>query len=146
VDRLAGFKRGLGRSFRARRVETGDFTKQSGEAATTRLLARHPDIDGLFAASDLMALGALTALRRAGRRVPDDVALVGYDDNEFATTSEPPLTTILQDPILQGRMMVRLYLAHYRPDLPMAPEPGIPDVTDTHHVILPVELVVRESA
>lgn len=146
VDRLAGFKRGLGRAFRASRVETGDFTQQGGEAAMTRLLERVPNLDGLFAASDLMALGALAALRRAGRRVPDDVAVVGYDDNEFALTSDPPLTTVRQDPILQGRMMVRLYLAHYRPDLAVEPEDGIPEVRGGHHLILPVTLVARESA
>ena len=146
IDRLAGFKQGLGRSFRARRVECGDFTQRGGEAATTRLLERVPDLDGLFAASDLMALGAMAALRRAGRRVPEDVAVVGFDDNEFALTADPPLTTIRQDPVLQGREMVRLYLALHRPDIELASEDGVPDVTGLDHLILPVRLVVRESA
>jgi DNA-binding LacI/PurR family transcriptional regulator len=146
VDRLAGFTKALGASFRQELVESGDFTQLGGEVATARLLERVPDLDGLFAASDLMALGALAALRRAGRRVPEDVALVGFDDNEFATTADPPLTTIRQDPMIMGRAMVRLYLARHRPDIEVAPEEGIPDVTGVDHLVLPVSLVVRESA
>jgi DNA-binding LacI/PurR family transcriptional regulator len=111
-----------------------------------RLLELAPDLDALFVASDLMALGALSALRRAGRRVPDDVALVGFDDNEFATTADPPLTTIRQDPMTQGRAMVRLYLARHRPGISVEPVDGIPDLSGLDHVILPVSLVVRESA
>ena len=61
-----------------------------------RLLARQPDIDAVFAASDLMAVGALRALRDAGRRVPDDVAVVGFDDAPIARSRLPPLTTIRQ--------------------------------------------------
>jgi DNA-binding LacI/PurR family transcriptional regulator len=146
IDRLAGFKKGLGRSFRAARVERGDFTQRSGDAATTVLLERVPDLDGLFAASDLMALGAISALRRAGRRVPEDVAVVGFDDNEFALTAEPPLTTVRQDPVLQGRVMVRLYLAQHRPDLALPPDDCTPEVVGRDRLILPVTLVVRESA
>jgi DNA-binding LacI/PurR family transcriptional regulator len=146
IDRLVGFKKGLGRAFRAGRVENADFTVSGGEAATERLLARVPDLDGLFAASDMMAIGALTALRRAGRRVPEDVAVVGFDDNEFALTADPPLTTIRQDPVVQGREMVRLYLALHRPDIAVASEDGIPEVGGRDHLVLPVSLVVRESA
>ncbi len=146
VDRLAGFTQALGSSFHQDLVEIGDFTQHGGEVATERLLERVPDLDGLFAASDLMALGALAALRRAGRRVPDDVALVGFDDNEFAMTVDPPLTTVRQDPLIMGRAMVRLYLARHRPDIEVAPEDGIPDVSGVDHLILPVSLVVRESA
>ena len=146
VDRLAGFTKALGASFRQDLVENGDFTQLGGEVATERLLERVPDLDGLFAASDLMALGALAALRRAGRRVPEDVAVVGFDDNEFATTADPPLTTMRQDPMIMGRAMVRLYLARHRPDIEVAPEDGIPDVSGVDHLVLPVSLVVRESA
>jgi DNA-binding LacI/PurR family transcriptional regulator len=146
IDRLAGFKKGLGRSFRAGRVDSGDFTQRGGEAAAARLLARVPDLDGLFVASDLMALGAISALRREGRRVPEDVAVVGFDDNEFALTSDPQLTTVHQDPVLQGREMVRLYLALHRPDIEVAPEAGIPDVRGADHLVLPVNLVLRASA
>lgn len=146
VDRLAGFRKALDGQLHDDLVEEGDFTVRGGEAATDRLLERAPDLDGLFAASDLMALGALTALRRAGRRVPDDVAVVGFDDNEFALTADPQLTTIRQDPMLQGRAMVRLYLARNRPSIEVAPDPDLPDLLDRDHLVLPVSLVVRKSA
>jgi len=146
VDRLAGFRQALGPEFREERVESGDFTQLGGQAATERLLERVPDLDALFAASDLMALGALAALRHAGRRVPEDVAVVGFDDNEFARTADPALTTIRQDSMIMGRAMVRLYLALNRPDLALDPDDDMPDVTGTDHVILPVALVVRDSA
>jgi DNA-binding LacI/PurR family transcriptional regulator len=146
VDRLQGFREGLGPVFSPDLVEYADFTQQGGEEAAARLLQRAPDLDALFASSDLTALGALAALRRAGRRVPEDVALVGFDDNEFAQTTDPPLTTVRQDPTLQGRMMVRLYLARHRPDITLVPTEGVPDVTDADHVMLPTHLVVRESA
>ena len=61
-------------------VVTGDYTRAGGEAAMERLLAQAPDLDAVFVASDLMAAGALTALRAAGRRVPEDVAVGGFDD------------------------------------------------------------------
>ena len=146
VDRLTGFAKGLGRAFDARRVEIGDFTQRGGEAATMRLLERVPDLDGLFAASDLMALGAIAAIRKSGRRVPEDVAVVGFDDNEFAQTSDPPLTTVRQDPFVQGRQMVRLYLAQNRPDVELAAADGLADVQGLEHLVLPVNLVVRASA
>lgn len=76
-------------------VENGDFTVAGGAAAMERILAEHPDVDGVFAASDLMATGALQVLREAGRRVPDDVALVGFDALGAERTT-PRLTTVLQ--------------------------------------------------
>lgn len=76
-------------------VENGDFTVAGGAAAMERILERHPDVDGVFAASDLMATGALQVLRETGRRVPDDVALVGFDALGAERTT-PRLTTVLQ--------------------------------------------------
>ena len=76
----------------------GDFTDAGGAAACERLLAAHPDLDGLMVASDLMAAGALRVLSAAGRRVPDDIAVVGYDDLGIAERTDPPLTT-LRNPI-----------------------------------------------
>jgi DNA-binding LacI/PurR family transcriptional regulator len=147
VDRLAGFRKGLGREFRARHVEYGNFEQEGGAAAMARLLDRVPDLDAVFVASDLMALGALAELRRRGRRVPDDVAVVGFDDITMAALAEPSLTTMRQRTVDQGRLMVRLYLALHRPEL-LVPDPGgaLPDVVGTDRVVLPVELVVRESA
>ncbi|MBI1378600.1 MAG: LacI family DNA-binding transcriptional regulator [Frankiales bacterium] len=147
IDRLAGYRAGLGRRFRASRVEHGDFTTAGGEAATRRLLDRVPDLDAVFAASDLMALGALRALAAAGRRVPDDVAVVGFDDIDAAAVSTPALTTVRQETVLQGRAMVRMLVAHERPELLLDPVPGLEDVDLLGGaVVLPVGLVVRESA
>lgn len=74
----------------------GDFTHTGGASAVQELLARRPELDGLFVASDLMALGALPVLQRAGRRVPQDVAVVGFDDSHAAQACDPPLTTVRQ--------------------------------------------------
>jgi DNA-binding LacI/PurR family transcriptional regulator len=145
IDRLAGFRSALGRRFRVGRVESADFTQQGGEAATARLLGRNPELDGLFVASDLMALGALRALSRAGRRVPEDVAVVGFDDIAAAAQSDPSLTTIRQETLLQGRAMVRLLLAQHRTDLVPEPDQALPDLTGASHLVLPVRLVVRHS-
>ncbi len=96
VDRLAGWRQAMARR-RARRrgVEHGDFTEAAAaQAAAQRLLDAHPDLDGIVAASDLMAAGALRRAARRGRRVPDDVALVGFDDLGVAERTDPPLTTM----------------------------------------------------
>ena len=74
------------------------------------LLDAAPDLDAVFACSDLMANGALRTLRARGRRVPDDVAVVGYDDLEPAAWADPPLTTVRQDVEEMGRLMARLLL------------------------------------
>ncbi len=145
-DRLEGFRTELGEHFRADLVEHGDFTQASGEAAADRLLATDPGLDAVFAASDLMALGAMTALRRAGRRIPQDVAVVGFDDIVVAASASPPLTTVRQQTVLQGRAMVRLLLAHTRPDLTLPALEDIPSPAGQSHLVLPVALVTRESA
>ncbi|HET6954759.1 MAG TPA: LacI family DNA-binding transcriptional regulator [Acidimicrobiales bacterium] len=137
ADRRTGWEqalRGAGRRPDARLVAVGDFSRAGGAAATAALLDRLPDLDGLFVASDLMALGALDALRAAGRRVPDDVAVVGFDDSELARSADPPLTTVRQ-PIEQlGRTLVELLLDQLDRDAPPA------------GVILRTDLVVRASA
>jgi DNA-binding LacI/PurR family transcriptional regulator len=95
VDRLLGWRmamRKAGLSDDA--VVHGDFTESGGESAAAQLLAQHPDLDGIAVASDLMAAGALRTLARTGRRVPDDVAVVGYDDLGVAERTTPPLTTV----------------------------------------------------
>lgn len=95
VDRLRGWRAAMREAgLPDDAVVHGDFTEDGGEEAATRLLAEHPDVDGLAVASDLMAVGALRALAAAGRRVPDDVALVGYDDIGIAERTSPPLTTV----------------------------------------------------
>ena len=98
-----------------------------------KLLSSRPDLDAVFAASDLMAYGAIRCLRSVGRRVPDDVAVVGFEDSPVARQTEPPLTTVHQSVEEMGRAMARLLLAC------IAGEPRRLVLLDTH-------LVVRASA
>jgi DNA-binding LacI/PurR family transcriptional regulator len=74
----------------------GNFTRDSRERAMRELLERSGDLDGVFAANDLMAQGAVQALHDAGRAVPDDVAVVGFDDSSAASATRPGLTTVRQ--------------------------------------------------
>ncbi|PBC61431.1 LacI family transcriptional regulator [Streptomyces sp. Tue6028] len=114
-------------------VETGDFSWESGRRAMYSLLERAPDLDAVFAASDLMALGALEELRRRQRQVPGDVAVVGFEDS-LARYAHPPLTTVRQPVEELGRTMVRILTEITRHGAPR------------QQVTLPTELVVRESA
>ena len=134
-DRLEGYRRATGELFREGLVAEGDWSWQSGREGTEAILDRHPDIDALFAASDLMALGALAALRDAGRSVPDDVAVAGFDDSAAASLADPPLTTVhhpcgeialealrILDDLIEGR------------------------TNQPEHVVLPTSFVRRKSA
>lgn len=99
LDRYAGYRHALdaaGRPMDPALVAEGDFTEDGGMRAMTELLERASGLDAVFVASDPMAVGALRALRAAGRRVPDDVAVVGFDDAAVAQTCDPPLTTVAQ--------------------------------------------------
>jgi DNA-binding LacI/PurR family transcriptional regulator len=99
-ERLAGYRQALAGQFRPELVVAGDWSLRSGRDGTEQLLAREPGLRGLFVASDLMAVGAIGALREAGRRVPQDVAVVGFDDSAAAAMVEPALTT-MRNPIEQ---------------------------------------------
>ena len=117
---------------------TGDWSPQSGYEAG-RVLAADPDVTAIFAANDQMALGVLLALHEAGRRVPEDVSVVGFDDTPEAAFFNPPLTTVRQDFRELGRLSVARVLAMLAGD-----EQDAPDARDAHLVITP-ELVVRRS-
>ncbi len=132
IDRLAGYRDVLG-EVPSSLVVSSDYTQASGEAALLRLLEQEPEVDAVFVASDLMAAGALAALRRVGRRVPDDVAVAGFDDSRIAAACHPPLTTIRQPWARISTEMARLLLR-------------LVDGEDNAAVILPTELVIRESA
>jgi DNA-binding LacI/PurR family transcriptional regulator len=135
ADRLVGYRRALeAAGHQADRIAYGGFTRESGQQAMDELIARYPDLDGVFVANDLMAMGALRALRDSGRSVPADVSVVGYDDIEMARHTEPPLTTIHQPIIDQARTMTELLLTQIGGD----------PVGDP--VVLPTELVERSSA
>jgi DNA-binding LacI/PurR family transcriptional regulator len=110
IDRLAGYRSELRDSSRRSIVAIGDFTRESGETAMRQLLSDDPNLDAVFVASDLMAHGAMHALQRAGRRVPEEVAVIGFDDIELARYTDPPLTTIRQPIVDLGRTLARQVL------------------------------------
>ncbi|MFD0309283.1 LacI family DNA-binding transcriptional regulator [Streptomyces sp. NPDC127119] len=135
VERLAGYREVLtesGIDLDERLVTSGDYSRASGEAGAELLLERSPDMDAVFVASDLMAQGVLTALHRAGRSVPGDVAVGGFDDSSAAVAASPELTTIRQPYDRISSEMVRVLLAQIGGEDPAA-------------VILPTELVKRRS-
>jgi DNA-binding LacI/PurR family transcriptional regulator len=132
LKRLEGYRLELGEGFDESLVVHGDYTRAGGERAMQALLERRPDVDAVFVASDLMAAGALTALARAGRRVPEDVAVGGFDDSGLAATLQPPLTTMRQPFERIAYEMVRLLVE-------------VVEGQEIAAVIVPTTLVVRAS-
>jgi len=114
-------------------VAYGDWTVESGTAKMRQLLEKNPDLDAVFANSDLMAVGAINALRELGRRVPQDVAVVGYDDLSISRTSEPPLTTISQNIPLAGRLLAQNLIQNI-------------ETGQVINVTIPAKLVIRDSS
>jgi DNA-binding LacI/PurR family transcriptional regulator len=131
--RLEGYRAELGDAYDESLVAHGDYTRQGGTAAMRELLERRPDLDAVFVASDLMATGAMQVLREAGRRVPEDVAVGGFDDSGLAATLDPALTTMRQPFERISAEMVRLLL-------------DVVDGADPATITLPTSLVVRDSA
>ncbi|WP_457101535.1 LacI family DNA-binding transcriptional regulator [Microbacterium sp. P5_E9] len=131
--RLVGFQAEMGDRFDPALVEQVAYERGAGAEAMTRLLERAPDIDAVFAASDIIAVGAMAALRKAGRRIPEDVAVAGFDDSGLAETQEPPLTTMRQPWDQISERMV---------DLLIDAIAG----RKRESIALPTTLVVRESA
>ncbi len=134
--RLQGYKDALqaaGRGVEPGLVAYGDYTHASGIAAMQRLLAQSPDLDAVFVNSDLMAVGAISAIQNSGKSVPEDVAVVGYDDLSIAIFNNLPLTTIRQNFPLVGKLMAQNLIQYI--------QTGV--VTN---VTTPVELVIRQSA
>lgn len=135
VDRLTGWRDAVtGAGLDDALVEYGDYSPDDGAAAMRRLLARGVPIDGLFAFSDQLAAGAYTVLKEAGLRIPEDVAVVGYDDDRYAATVSPTLTTVNQAPVEMGAKMAEIVVR-------------LIDGEDVETAtIMPTKLVVRESA
>jgi len=115
--------------------EVGDFSPEGAARAMERLLERRPDLDGVFVASDSMAVTAMRVLQDAGRRVPDDVAVVGFDDQPIAQTTRPPLSSVRHPIQAMSQEMVRLLVQR------IDARGGPPS-----HIVFPTELVVRESS
>jgi len=135
IDRAEGWKRAVADAGQDDALlEYGDFTMASGAEAMRALLQRAPDLDAVFVASDLMAAGAISALREAGRSVPADVAVVGFDDSSAATSGTIGLTTVHQPSRLMGAEMAGMLLALLR---------GEPTERER---LMPTHIVVRQSA
>ena len=136
-DREQGYRKALqehGLPCYAELVIAGAFNENGGYTAMQRLLQQDPVPDAVFAASDQMAIGAMAAIHESGLRVPEDIALVGFDDIETAQYTHPPLTTVHQDLLGQAQLAVNLLLARIN---------GTESVVEIR--ILPAELVIRRS-
>ncbi|MCX5140409.1 MULTISPECIES: LacI family DNA-binding transcriptional regulator [unclassified Streptomyces] len=136
--RLDGYRKALadaGHEPDERLIAPADFSEDGGVRAMRELLDRRPDVDAVFAASDLMAAGARQVLREAGRRIPDDVALIGFDDSAVARHMDPALTSVRQPIEEMGRTMTRVLLAEIAGENKERPQ-----------IVLPTELVVRDSS
>lgn len=134
--RYKGFESALlsaGRSIDPDLVSYGEFCSSCGTEAMQRLLKAAPDVDAVFANSDLMAIAAIDVIRSRGKRVPEDIAVIGYDDLSIAAYNSLPLTTVRQNIPLAGRLLAQNLIQYL--------QTGV--VTN---VTVPVELVVRKSA
>lgn len=135
-NRFEGYERALGEAGKGvdpALIAYGDFTDTSGAVAMQSLLEQAPDLDAVFVNSDLMAVEAMNMIRAQGRGVPEEVAVVGYDDLSIAALCNPPLTTIRQNIPLAGKLLAQNLLQYL--------ETGL--VTNTS---MPVELIIRQSA
>ncbi|MFD1530099.1 LacI family DNA-binding transcriptional regulator [Pseudonocardia aurantiaca] len=136
LDRRDGFHAGLDASgMRPHGTADGDFSVAGGRRAMEELIAADPGIDAVFAANDLMAFGAMQVLAEHGRRVPDDVALVGFDDSPLAASVHPALTTVRQPVVAMGAAMAARLMTVF------GEGPG-----DPVPLIMPTELVLRGTA
>ncbi|RFU86651.1 LacI family transcriptional regulator [Streptomyces triticagri] len=145
--RLDGYRAALveaGREVDEELVCPADFTEEGGRQATAELLERRPDVDAVFAGSDVMASGARQVLRSAGRRIPQDVALVGFDDSAIARHMDPPMTSVRQPIEEMGREMTRLLIEEIA--APGRRRAGAAGRRGREQLVLPNALVVRESS
>jgi DNA-binding LacI/PurR family transcriptional regulator len=136
VARLDGYREALREAgLDDHRVAHGQFGEDSGQTAMDELLDQWPDVDAVFAASDPMAFGAMRSIKRSGRCIPGDVAVVGFDGSPAASNTEPPLTTVHQPAEAMGRHMARLLVARI-----------VGEPLDDPVVVLVPDLVVRASS
>jgi DNA-binding LacI/PurR family transcriptional regulator len=134
IDRLAGVKAELAaQDLACHGAVSGDFTFVGGRQAMRELLARDPRPDGVFAANDLMALGALQAIAETGLRVPEDISVIGFDDSPLSAESRPPLTTVRQPIVGMGTALAERLLSGIEKDEPV------------ESMVMPTELVLRAT-
>jgi DNA-binding LacI/PurR family transcriptional regulator len=131
IDRRTGYLRATRRLGLTDLSADGDFRRDGGHHAARQLLDQDPDLDAMFIACDLMAAGAVQAITASGRRVPDDVSIIGFDDSIAAVCTNPPLTTMRLPVEEMATTATRLLLE------------GVP--ARGHRQWFPVDLVVRES-
>ena len=135
ADRTQGFRDAMwNAALRSDLMEHGSLDRDAGEMAMSRLLSRKEDIDAVFVASDVMAAGAMWAVQVLGRRVPDDVAIIGFDDSPIAASTQPPLSSVRQPIEEMAREMTRLVV-----------EVSAAEATPSQQLILDPVLAVRES-
>lgn len=137
IDRLLGYRKAMASAGLDDRglIVYGDFSPASAEHALRRLLERRPNLDAVFAASDLMAASVLRVLHGTGRRVPGDVAVIGFGDEMLAQHTNPPLTTVRQAIDEMGAQAARELLARM-----------VKPSRDPCHIVLDTELILRSSA
>lgn len=134
LDRLLGYEEAIEESGREAIIGEGGFRLELARQATTDLLARHPNLDGLVVANNLMAIGAVEALRKAKVRVPEDVKVVGIDDPPWASLVNPAMTTLAQPTHTMATMAFELLVGRIRKQRTLPRE-----------MIYQFELLVRES-
>ncbi|MDI1465374.1 LacI family DNA-binding transcriptional regulator [Catellatospora sp. KI3] len=131
ADRRIGHLRAVEQLGLAEVSAAAPFTREGGYQAAQQLLAQHPDLDAVFVACDLMAAGVVQALTACGRRVPEDVSVIGFDDSVAASCTNPPLSTMRLPVEEMAAAAVRLLLSG--------------DITSGHRTLFPAELVRRQS-
>ena len=114
-------------------IAQGDWSRDSGYTHAKNIISKNADLDAIFCANDLMALGAITAIQEAGKSVPGDIAVIGFDDSYLAQNSHPGLTSVRQDIAGLGAEAAKMIIAKLRGQ-------------EVHSEILPCELVIRETA
>jgi DNA-binding LacI/PurR family transcriptional regulator len=135
IDRRAGFDAELAaRGLRSHGTLDSDWSVAGGRRAMLELLAAEPRLDGVFAANDLMAFGALQAVTETGRRVPGDIAIVGFDDSPTASSTHPAITTVRQPIIAMGEALATRLLAVIERGAPLEP------------MVMSTEIVLRKTA
>lgn len=137
LNRLRGFKSAIGSNFREDNVYyADDWEITSGEMAVITFQDKLADTDGIVCANDNIAVGVINQLNRLGYRVPEDIAVTGFDDSPMAMLANPKLTTVRQDSLIHGETMAKLLLDMI----------GGKDVAQNHVILLPTSIMKRQSA